>query len=71
MDRHIRITYALKRDGADGTAGISFDYRIKPSAADELERTLHEWVPDAVITIDDYVTDELRIIPCAELWEPL
>lgn len=61
MDRHIRIKYAQ---------GIIFDYRLKAAAAELFAGRLQEWAPGAEITVDDYVTDELPVIPCAELWEP-
>ncbi|MFC8526442.1 hypothetical protein [Nocardia sp. NPDC057227] len=61
VDRHIRIKYAV---------GAVFDYRVSDTAAGQLARTLHDWVPDAEITVDDHVTDELPVIPCATLWEP-
>ncbi|MFC3960379.1 hypothetical protein [Nocardia jiangsuensis] len=61
MDRHIRIEYAV---------GVIFDFRISDTAVGQLESMLHEWAPDAEITVDDDVTDELPMIPCASLWEP-
>ncbi|UGT63315.1 hypothetical protein [Nocardia asteroides] len=61
MDRHIRIEYA---------AGATFDYRVSATAAELLESSLRDWAPDAEITIDDQITDELAMIPCATLWEP-
>ncbi|MFC8530337.1 hypothetical protein [Nocardia sp. NPDC057227] len=61
VDRHIRIRYAR---------GPIFDYRISDTAAAEIKGVLRDWVPDAVITVDDHVTDELPVIPCAALWEP-
>lgn len=61
VDRHIRIEYA---------GGSVFDYRVSATAADRLESTLRGWSPDAEITVDDQVTDELPVVPCAALWEP-
>ncbi|MFC3963041.1 hypothetical protein [Nocardia jiangsuensis] len=60
MDRHIRIKYA---------GGAIFDYRVSDTAAGRLESTLRDWSPDAEITVDDQLTDELPMIPCATLWE--
>ncbi|MEV0360104.1 hypothetical protein AB0H71_29000 [Nocardia sp. NPDC050697] len=61
MDRHIRISY---------DRGPVFDYRISETAAVQIEGILQDWVPDAVITVDDRVTAGLPLIPCASLWEP-
>ncbi|WP_067653331.1 hypothetical protein [Nocardia harenae] len=61
MDRHIRIEYAV---------GVIFDFRVSATADGQLTSTLHGWAPDARITVDDHVTDELPVIPCAALWEP-
>ncbi|MFC3965254.1 hypothetical protein [Nocardia jiangsuensis] len=61
MDRRIRVEYA---------GGANLDYRISDTAAVELERKLRDWLPDAEVTVDDQVTDELPVIPCAGLWEP-
>jgi hypothetical protein len=70
VDRHVRITYAVKLSGTEPPAGLSFDYRIKATAAGLFEQKFQDWLPGATVTVDDYVTDELPVIPCAELWEP-
>ncbi len=64
MDRHIRITYTVASND------LAFDYRIKDSAVGQFEEKFQAWIPEARVTIDDFVTDELPAIPCAELWEP-
>lgn len=59
--KHISITYAR---------GCSFDYQITDTALPVFTEEFKGWAPDAQLTVDDYVTDELPVMPCAQLWEP-
>ncbi|MGW6120457.1 hypothetical protein ACWFRF_15550 [Nocardia sp. NPDC055165] len=58
---HVHIQYAV---------GPAFDYQLKRVSAEIFIESFQEWAPDAVVTIDESITAEMPLMPCAALWEP-
>ncbi|MFI6367634.1 hypothetical protein ACIBG0_33350 [Nocardia sp. NPDC050630] len=57
--RHIRIE----------SGELKKDYQASAEQAQSVADELTQGSPGVVVTVDDYVTEDLPTLPCARLWE--
>ena len=48
---------------------LTLDYQASAEQAQSVADELAQGSPGVVVTVDDFVTDDLPALPCARLWE--